>query len=372
MEEHVKRDYNAPSPAVLVKNFGLDPDKEIDDAAEYSKIVMNDSKMVNASEFEKTTREREANDVYDQCMGVQGSETKIVPSKKVKKIMKIVNRTVDILAGENLVCTEKIAKKTIEQSIDGFLTGITMGSVAGWSVVGKYSRDGKDALLLRDAEAVEKQFKKDLMVRAVETYALDSIIGLSCGKMNGNIDGFGSAAVNIGSSIIRSSVTTGIRYAVGKKMIGSLKKIDTNNIYSEIVESGLSDGEMTRKYIDTVKKYTRIENAAVALAGISMNALAVAINDKIEEKYCIRPVATRQQFSALAIQMVERRCLKTNIYGYERWLKNKGGVLQTAKYFTPEVLKRDIGMDTANDQVELSEDKPEIVFKKPKTKGGKN
>lgn len=371
MEEHVKRDYNAPSPAVLVKNFGLDPDKEINDAAEYSKIVMNDSKMVNASEFEKATRKMEVSDVYGQCMDAQGSEAEFVPPKKTKKIMKIVDRTVNILAGENLVDTKKIVKKTIEQSIDGFLTGLMMGSVAGSSVVGKYSRDGKEALLLRDAEAVEKQFKKDLMVRAVETYALDSAIGLSSGMMNGNVDGFGSAAVNIGSSIVRSSVTTGIRYAVGKKMIGSLKKIDTNNVYSEIVESGLSDGEMTRKYIGTVKKYTYIENAAVALAGISMNALAVAINDKIEEKYCIRPVATRQQFSALMVPMLERHMNK-NIYGYERWLKNKGGVLQTAKYFTPEVLKRDVGMDAADNQVELSEDKPEIVFEKPKTKGSKN
>lgn len=364
MEEHVKRDYNAPSPAVLVKNFGLDPDKEIDDAAEYSKIVMNDSKMVNASEFEKANRKTEANDVYDQCMDAQGSEVEFVSPKKTKKIMKIVDRTVDILAGENIVRTEKIGKKMIERSVDGFLTTVTMRSVAGQSVVGKYSRDGKEALLLRDAEAVEKQFKKDLMVRAVETYALDSVIGLSSGMMNGNVDGFGSAAVNIGSSIIRSSVTTGIRYAVGKKMIGSLKKIDTNNVYSEIVESGLSDGEMTRKYIGTVKKYTRIENAAVALAGISMNALAVAINDKIEEKYCIRPVATRQQFSALMIQTLERYSNK-NIHGYERWLKNKGGVLQTAKYFTPEVSKRDVDMSTADNQIELSEDKP-------KKKGSKN
>lgn len=371
MEEHVKRDYNAPSPAVLVKNFGLDPDKEIDDAAEYSKIVMNESKMVNASEFEKATRKVEVSDVYGQCMDAQGSEVELVPPKKTKKIMKIVDRTVDIFAGENLARTEKIGKKLIEQSIDGFLTSVTMGSVAGSSVVGKYSRDGKEAFLLRDAEAVEKQFKKDLMVRAVETYALDSVIGLSYGMMNKNVDGFGSAAVNIGSSIVRSSVTTGIRYAVGKKMIGSLKKIDTNNVYSEIVESGLSDGEMTQKYIGTVKKYTCIENAAVALAGISMNALAVAINDKIEEKYCIRPVATRQQFSALMIQPLERYSGK-NIYGYERWLKNKGGVLQTAKYFTPEVLKRDVGMDTINNQVELSENKPEIVFEKPKAKGSKN
>lgn len=366
MEEHVKRDYNAPSPAVLVKNFGLDPDKEIDDAAEYSKIVMNESKMVNASEFEKATRKVEVSDVYGQCMDAQGSEVEFVPPKKTK-IMKIADRTVNILAGENLVCKEKIAKKIIEQSIDGFLTGVTMSSVAGPSVIGKYSRDGKEAFLLRDAEAVEKQFKKDLMIRAVETYALDSVIGLSSGMMNGNVDGFGSAAANIGSSIIRSSVTTGIRYAVGKKMIGSLKKIDMNNVYSEIVESGLSDGEMTQKYIGTVKKYTCIENAAVALAGISMNALAVAINNKIEEKYCIRPVATRQQFSALTIQMLEP-CMNKNIYGYERWLKNKGGVLQTAKYFTPEVLKT----GTTDNQVKLSEDKPEIVSEKPKTKGSKN